>query len=214
MVQQMEMTRLADLERHLRLALAGTLPGVEAQRRMAPIPRPGWLPGRSPEESRPAAALLLVFPAASPAHVLLTVRSSQLPSHAGQVSLPGGAVEEGEGLEEAALREASEETGVDQAAVRVLGRLTPLHIPVSGFVLNTVVGVADARPEFRLAGTEVEQLLEPSLDGLLDPTAVRRFPRLADGLFQDVPYFAIDGVQVWGATAMVLAEFLEIVRQG
>ncbi len=214
MVQQMEMTRLADLERQLRLALAGTLPGVEAQRRMAPIPRPGWLPGRSPEESRPAAALLLVFPAASPAHVLLTVRSSQLPSHAGQVSLPGGAVEEGESLEEAALREASEETGVDQAAVRVLGRLTPLHIPVSGFVLNTVVGVADARPEFRLAGTEVEQLLEPSLDGLLDPAAVRRFPRLADGLFQDVPYFAIDGVQVWGATAMVLAEFLEMVRQG
>jgi len=214
MVQQMEMTRLADLERHLRLALAGTLPGVEAQRRMAPIPRPGWLPGRSPEESRPAAALLLVFPAASPAHVLLTVRSSQLPSHAGQVSLPGGAVEEGESLEEAALREASEETGVDQAAVRVLGRLTPLHIPVSGFVLNTVVGVADARPEFRLAGTEVEQLLEPSLDGLLDPAAVRRFPRLMDGLFQDVPYFAIDRVQVWGATAMVLAEFLEIVRQG
>jgi len=210
----MEMTRLADLERQLRLALAGTLPGVEAQRRMAPIPRPGWLPGRSPDESRPAAALLLLFPAAAPAHVLLTVRSSQLPSHAGQVSMPGGAVEEGESLEEAALREASEEAGVDSAAVRVLGRLTPLHIPVSGFVLNTVVGVADARPEFRLAGTEVERILEPRLADLLDPAAVRRFPRLADGLFQDVPYFAIDGVQVWGATAMVLAEFLEIVRQG
>ena len=82
-------------------------------------------------------------------------------------------------IEEAALREASEETGVDPAAVRVLGRLTPLHIPVSGFVLQPVVGVADARPEFRLAGTEVEQLLEPSLDDLLDPAAVRRFPRSA-----------------------------------
>ena len=214
MVQQMEMTRLSDLEPRLRLALAGTLPGVEAQLRMAPIPRPGWLPGRSPEESRPAAALLLLFPAASPVHVLLTVRSNQLPSHAGQVSMPGGAVEDGETLEQAALREASEETGLDAALVRVLGRLTPLHIPVSGFVLNTVVGVADARPDFRLAGTEVDQILEPSLDRLLDPTAVRRIPRLRDGLFQDVPYFAVDGVQVWGATAMVLAEFLEIVRQG
>ncbi len=210
----MEMTSLPDLERRLRLALAGTLPGVEAQRRMAPIPRPGWLPGRSPEESRPAAALLLLFPAASPVHVLLTVRSNQLPSHAGQVSMPGGAVEKGESLEQAALREASEETGVDPAVVRVLGSLTPLHIPVSGFVLNTVVGVADARPAFRLAGTEVEQVVEPSLDALLDPDAVRRSPRLRDGLFQDVPYFAVDGVQVWGATAMVLAEFLEIVRQG
>ena len=214
MVQQKEMTRLADLERRLRLALAGTLPGVGAQLRMAPIPRPGWLPGRSPEESRPAAALLLLFPAASPVHVLLTVRSNQLPSHAGQVSMPGGAVEDGETLEQAALREASEETGLDAGLVRVVGRLTPLHIPVSGFVLNTVVGVADARPDFRLAGTEVDQILEPSLDDLLDPSSVRRIPRLRDGLFQDVPYFAVDGVQVWGATAMVLAEFLEIVRQG
>jgi 8-oxo-dGTP pyrophosphatase MutT (NUDIX family) len=213
MVQQMEMTTLPDLERRLRLALAGTLPGAEAQMRMAPTPRPGWLPGRSPEQSRPAATLLLLFPATSPVHVLLTVRSSRLPSHAGQVSLPGGAVEDGENVEQAALREASEETGVEPAAVRLLGRLTPLHIPVSGFVLNTVVGTAEARPDFKLAGTEVDQILEPSLDHLLDPGAVRRFPRLRDGLFQDVPYFAVDGVQVWGATAMVLAEFLQIVRQ-
>jgi 8-oxo-dGTP pyrophosphatase MutT (NUDIX family) len=208
------MTRLADLERKLRLALAGPLPGVEAQMRMAPIPRPGWLPGRSPEQSRPAAALLLLFPAVSQAHVLLTVRSSQLPSHAGQVSMPGGAVEEGESLEQAALREASEETGVDPAAVRVLGRLTPLHIPVSGFVLNTVVGVTDARPMFRLADTEVDQILEPSLDDLLDPAAVRRIPRLGDGLFQNVPYYVVGGMQVWGATAMVFAEFLDLVRRG
>lgn len=208
------MARLSELEQRLRLALAGTLPGAAAQMRMAPVPRPGWLPGRSPEESRPAAALLLLFPATSRAHVLLTVRSSRLPSHAGQVSLPGGAVEEGESLEQAALREASEETGLDPAAVRVLGKLTPLHIPVSGFVLHAVVGVTDARPAFRLAGAEVDRILEPSLDDLLDPAAVRRFPRLRDGLFQDVPYFAVDGLQVWGATAMVLAEFLEILRRG
>jgi 8-oxo-dGTP pyrophosphatase MutT (NUDIX family) len=214
MVQQMKMTRLPDLERRLRVALTGPLPGVDAQMRMAPTPRPGWLPGRSPAASRPAAALLLLFPAASPAHVLLTVRSSQLPSHAGQVSMPGGAVEEGESFEQAALREATEETGLDPAAVRVLGRLTPLHIPVSGFVLNTVVGIADARPEFRLADAEVDQILEPSLDDLLDPAAVARFPRLRDSLFQDVPFFAVGGMHVWGATAMVLAEFLEIVRQG
>ena len=177
------------------------------------MPRPGWLPGRSPAESRVAAALLLLFPAAAPVHLLLTVRSRQLPSHAGQISLPGGAVESGEAVERTALREAHEETGVDPAGVRLLGRLTPLHIPVSGFILHPVVGATDSRPQFRIADGEVEQLLEPSLERLLDPDCVRRWSRPWDGLFQDVPYYALDGLRVWGATAMVLAEFLEIVRE-
>lgn len=208
------MATLPELERCLRPALAGPLPGIRAQQTMAPVPRPGWLPGRSPAESRAAAGLLLLFPAADAVHLLLTVRSSRLPSHAGQISLPGGAVEPGEAIEDAALREAHEETGVDPSDVRLLGRLTPLHIPVSGFVLHPVVGVADARPPFRVADGEVEQLLEPRLDHLLDPDSVRRWERSRDGLFQDVPYFAFDGQRIWGATAMVLAEFLEVVRQG
>jgi 8-oxo-dGTP pyrophosphatase MutT (NUDIX family) len=207
----MVMMALSDLERRLRLLLAGPLPGADSQRRMAPTPRPGWLPGRSPAESRAAATLLLMFPAEAQVHLLLTVRSSRLPSHAGQISLPGGAVESGEVIEGAALREAHEETGVDPAAVRLLGRLTPLHIPVSGFVLHPVVGATDSRPQFRIADGEVERLLEPSLEQLLDPDCVQRWSRPWDGLFQDVPYYSLDGSRVWGATAMVLAEFLEIV---
>jgi len=178
---------------------------------MAPTPRPGWPSGRSEADSRAAAGLLLLFPIDGRVHLLLTVRSSRLPSHAGQVSLPGGALEAGETVEHAALREAHEETGVPPANVRLLGRLTPLHIPVSGFVLHPVVGVMDARPEFRLADAEVDQILEPPLEDLIDPGCVRRRPQLRDGLFRDVPYFAFDGLQVWGATAMVLAEFLQIV---
>jgi 8-oxo-dGTP pyrophosphatase MutT (NUDIX family) len=211
MVQQKAaMMTLPDVERRLRQALAGPLPGLDAQLRLAPTPRPGWLPGRSPAESRAAAGLLLLFPVGGRVHLLLTVRSSRLPNHAGQVSLPGGAVEPGETIEQAALREAHEETGVDAAPVRVLGRLTPLHIPVSGYVLHPVVGVTDGRPDFHLADAEVDQLLEPALEELLDPDCIRRQPRLRDGLFQDVPYFALDGLQVWGATAMVLAEFLQL----
>ena len=206
------MSALPELERRLRLALAGPLPGIEAQRKMAPTPRPGWRPGRSPAESRAAGGLLLLFPAAAPVHLLLTVRSSALPSHAGQISLPGGAVEPGEAIEHAALREAHEETGLEPSAVRLLGPLTPLHIPVSGFVLHPVVGATNRRPQFEPADREVERLLEPSLDRLLDPNCVQRWARSRDGLFQDVPYFDIDGMRVWGATAMVLAEFLEIVR--
>ncbi len=204
---------LPDLARRLEAALAGPLPGVGAQVRLAPRPRPGWLPGQSPSEARPAAALLLLFPADGAVRLVLTVRSSRLPNHAGQVSLPGGAVDAGETIEAAALREAHEEIGVEPASVRVLGRLTPLHIPVSGYLLHPVVGVTDERPVLRLADAEVEQVIEPALDRLLDPACVRRAPNLHDRLFQDVPYFALDGLMVWGATAMVLSEFLAVVGQ-
>lgn len=206
-------TTLSDLESRLRLALAGPLPGVEAQRRMAPTPRPGWQPSRPAGQARAAAGLVLLFPIEDRVHLLLTVRAAQLPSHAGQVSLPGGAVEAGESIEEAALREAHEETGVDPAVVRVLGRLTPLHIPVSGFVLHPVVGVADARPSYRLAHCEVERHVEPSLDALLDPDCVKHRPGTWDGVARDVPYFALDDLVVWGATAMVLAEFVEVASR-
>ena len=212
MVQQKAtMMGISDLEQWLRRSLGSPLPGIEAQLRLAPTPRPGWVPGRSPAESRAAAGLLLLFPVDHRVHLLLTVRSSRLPSHAGQVSLPGGAVESGETLEHAALREAHEETGVEPARVRVVGRLTPLHIPVSGYVLHPVVGVTDERPDFRPADAEVDRLPEPGLADLLDPGCIRHRPRRRDGLFQDVPYFALDGLEVWGATAMVLAEFLQIV---
>jgi 8-oxo-dGTP pyrophosphatase MutT (NUDIX family) len=122
-------------------------------------------------------------------------------------------MEPDETIEQAALREAHEEVGIDPGDVRILGRLTPLHIPVSGFMLHPVVGVTTRRPEFRLAAAEVACTLETPLDALSDPASRRERPRLRnDGLFQKVPYFDICGYQVWGATAMVLAEFLALLE--
>jgi 8-oxo-dGTP pyrophosphatase MutT (NUDIX family) len=205
------MRRLSELERRLEAALQAPLPGVEAQLRLAPTPRPGWRPGESPGAARPAAALLLLFPVDADVRLLLTVRSSTLPNHAGQVSLPGGAVEPGETIEQAALREAFEEVGVPPGAVRLLGRLTPLHIPVSGYVLHPVVGTTHLRHDLLVAATEVEQVIEPRLDDLLDPGCIQHRPLGRDGAFQDVPFFAVEGFEVWGATAMVLSEFLAVV---
>lgn len=204
--------RFPALETRVSRALAGPLPGVKAQVRFAPRPRPGWRPGFGPGDSRPAAGLLLLFPVGGEAHILLTVRASHLPSHAGQVSLPGGAVEPGETIEAAALREAQEEVGLDPAPVRVLGRLTPLHIPVSGFMLHPVVGVTDAQPALQPADCEVERLLIVNLDELLDPARClsRRVYREDRGEVE-IPYIDVHGAELWGATAMILSEFLWLV---
>lgn len=196
-------------------ALARPLPGVEAQLRMAPRPRVGWDPHRFPDGLREGAALLLVYPIDGNPHVLLTVRGSTLRKHTGQVSFPGGSVDPNESFESAALREASEEVGVAPASVRVLGRLTPLHIPVSGFRLHPVVGIVDARPDFVAAEWEVARILEVPIDVLHDPEHIRRETQTREAMGKsydvEIPYFAVEGFKVWGATAMALAEFLALL---
>lgn len=197
------------IEQALRVRLSGTLPGVEAQMRFVPSPtRPGWRIDHYPEDARIAAALLLIYPREEGIAIALTVRASGLARHAGQISLPGGAADPGETLAETALREASEEIGIDPSAVRVLGELTPVHVLVSGFTLHPVVGVTDARPGFIASPDEVEEVIEVSLDDLRDASRIRKGTRIREGMAVEFPYFDLAGHQVWGATAMVLGEFV------
>jgi 8-oxo-dGTP pyrophosphatase MutT (NUDIX family) len=206
-----------NLERQLRRALVPPLPGLDAQLRMAPQPRVGWDPENPPPDLRDAAALVLVYPFNEVPHVLLTVRGAGLRKHTGQVSLPGGSVDIDESIETAALREASEEVGVPPAAVHVLGRLTPLQIPVSGYMLHPVVGLLETRPLFQREEWEVARILEVPLSLLREPGVVKQRRRTREfgekTVEIEVPYFDIEGEQVWGATAMVLSEFLAVIER-
>lgn len=204
-----------DLVRRLRSALSAPLPGLDAQLRMAPSPRLAWDPLRLPEGTRDGAVLLLVYPHDNTFQLPLTVRGSQLRNHTGQVSLPGGGVDDGETIEAAALREAEEEIGVPRGAVQLLGRLTPLLIPVSGYLLHPVVGFVPSRPVFNRAEWEVARIIEPTLAQLRDPATVKRERRTRTDAGMaveiEVPFFDIESEKVWGATAMVLAEFCAIL---
>jgi 8-oxo-dGTP pyrophosphatase MutT (NUDIX family) len=197
------LARLAD-------ALERPLPGQAAQDLLSPIPRREWPSNWNPARTRHAAGLLLLYPVADQAHVVLTLRSDAV-RHGGQVSMPGGVVEPGETFEQAALREAHEEVGLDASRVQVLGALTPVDIPVSGFRLHPIVGAADERPELRPADAEVARILDIQIASLLDPARLVARPMTRDGVTRQVPLLAVPGAEIWGATAMVLAEFLTLV---
>jgi 8-oxo-dGTP pyrophosphatase MutT (NUDIX family) len=206
---------LTALESVLRDRLAGTLPGLDAQLRFMPTPpRSGWKPGEFPSDARLAAGLLLLYPGERGPSIPLTVRASGLRRHAGQVSLPGGATDPGETLAQAALREAHEEIGLDPARVRILGELTPVYVLVSGFTLHPIVGITDERPAFALAAHEVEEVIEVSVEDLQDASSIRQGTRTREGIAIEYPYFDLMGHQVWGATAMILGEFICLLQTG
>jgi 8-oxo-dGTP pyrophosphatase MutT (NUDIX family) len=202
----------AILADRLERALHAPLPGAAAHETLAPRPRRAWPAGFPPSRVRHAAGLLLMFPIADRPHVLLTVRADTLGRHSGQVSLPGGVIDPGETAPQAALREANEEVGLASDGVRVLGALTPLDIPVSGFRLYPIVATMDTRPALARADAEVARILEVAVDDLRDHTFRVMTERHHEGQRLDVPAFFIHGAEIWGATAMVLAEFLALLE--
>jgi 8-oxo-dGTP pyrophosphatase MutT (NUDIX family) len=194
----------------VRSALERPRPGLPAQLRLSPRPRN---PGITHEEApRPGGVLLLLYPHEQQLHLVLTRRADTLSNHKGQVSLPGGQRDPGETPEITALRELHEELGIEPNQVDVLGRLTPLYIPPSNYCIYPVVGYAAKRPRFRPNPAEVADVLEVPVAALLDPDAVHEEEwSLRDEAVQ-VPFFAVAGHKVWGATAMVLAEFVELLH--
>jgi 8-oxo-dGTP pyrophosphatase MutT (NUDIX family) len=203
--------RFDDAVDRLERGLSGELPGAAAQALLAPIPRREWPAGFNPARTRHAAGLLLVFPRNDQAHVVLTVRAGTLGRHSGQVSLPGGVIEPGETFEHAALREAHEEVALNSEDVRVLGALTPLDIPVSGFRLHPIVAAVAQPPILAPSDGEVARILEVPVADLLRDRHFRSAERVRDGYTLTVPAFHVCGEEIWGATAMVLAEFLVLL---
>ncbi len=203
----------------LRTRLAGPLPGREAQYKMAGLRRiqelgPNPVP---PPNARIACVLNLLHRQGNAWHTVLIQRTTNpRDRHSGQVSFPGGSWDDRDGeLSNVALREAEEEVGVPQQYVEIIGRLTELYIPVSNFLVHPFVGVLHGPANFHPQPGEVETILTPALSIFRSPDR-RKVSDVRVGeeglVLKNVPYFDVDGHMVWGATAMIISEFQELLR--
>ena len=193
--------------------LVKELPGKPAQKIMLTKPRNPINYSSNSECPNPAAVLILLFPVKQDIRFFLTKRTNVVQYHKGQISLPGGAWEEGEQLWGTALRETNEEIGVREDHIQFIGELTPLFVPVTGFLIHPFVGWVDEEPETSPDPTEVESLFSASVLSLTDQNSCQCEERTIRGHVFDVPYFQLNGQKVWGATSMILSEFKTVLKE-
>jgi len=188
--------------------IANGLPGRTAQRAMAHRLAYGRHHGPVPDDARRAAVLLGMHRTLAGWSIPAILRPETMKAHAGQVSLPGGLIETDETVAQTALREFEEELGAAMGSMRVVGQLTPVYVFVSGFEVTPVVAVSIEPLVFKPNEHEVAAVVELPLAELVDSARRGRHVIERRGLKFTVPHFAIAGQRVWGATSLILAEFV------
>jgi 8-oxo-dGTP pyrophosphatase MutT (NUDIX family) len=185
------------------------LPGKEYQLIMAPESR--TLENFAKPKTN-AGVLILIFPDdKNIPSIVLMKRPSYDGYHSGQVSFPGGKYESSDNsLEDTAIRETQEEFGIDTSSIRIIGKLTELHIPISGYIVYPFIAWSNKPVRFEIDKNEVDYLIKISIDRLMDISISETFWEYKEKQIR-VPYFKIADEIVWGATSMILNEFIEVL---
>ncbi|MGM0530162.1 MAG: NUDIX hydrolase [Bacteroidota bacterium] len=191
--------------------LDGDLPGKTAQYKMAPLKRDLSEP-LTTKGTKYAGVLILLYPLEEEYYTILIRRTLYNGVHSGQISFPGGKYEfHDRDLITTALRETEEEIGVSSNEIKVIGKLTPLFIPVSNYIVHPVVGVLKSKPSLERNYKEVEEIFSVKLETLTDPRCLIHNDSIYESEHNiEAPYFLYNKFKIWGATAMILSEFIEI----
>jgi 8-oxo-dGTP pyrophosphatase MutT (NUDIX family) len=201
----------------LRTRLEQPLPGIVAQLKMTSIRNIRQDPHFTiPEDARASGVLLLLYPSGGQTKIVFIRRPDYGGVHSGQISFPGGQAEPGDITPaETALRESREEIGIVPGEVRILGQLSELYIPPSRFLVRPFVGYTKKTPAFVPDPAEVAEVLEFPLAGFFERDVVREQEIfIREDRVIKAPAYVINGHVIWGATAMIMSEFLEVLNPG
>ena len=192
------------------------LPGWDAQKRMINYerPRPDNIANIDPN-ARQGAVLALLYPKNGELYTVLMLRNVYEGTHSGQVSFPGGKQETvDKTLWHTALREANEEVGIHASEVQKIGNLTQVYIPPSRFLVSPFLAYSSASPNFVPDDIEVQKIIEAPISAFMEPSKIRQKMLFVHSLNTEIEikYYEIEGETVWGATAMMLSEISEIIR--
>lgn len=197
----------------LRNALKPPLPGKAAQEMMAPSERlRRYNPGDASEAIR-SSVLILLYPSEEGLKIPFIQRPLYQGPHSGQISLPGGKCEKTDKNNwETALRETREELGISTEAIEHLGELTEIYIPNSHFFVSPQVGYIHQNLHFNPSPFEVSEVIEASAHHLLTQPFKTKTIHHIQGITIEAPYYDANGKHIWGATAMILSELIEVFK--
>ena len=203
---------MIDIKETLKKELQRKLPGTEAQLLMAPKFRKEELLKRNLNNTVQKSAVLVLFnPFGKELSLVITKRSSRLKVHRGQVSLPGGRVDINDvDCNATALRETYEEIGIPIQDIEIIGQLTNLFIPPTNFDVVPVLGILIKEPQYSINPDEVESVVEVPLSQFIDPQNIKHkiFINSSSGTSRTAPYYDVMGLEIWGATAMIISELI------
>jgi 8-oxo-dGTP pyrophosphatase MutT (NUDIX family) len=206
-------SELANIKTRLKEALSSELPGDSAHRLMLPQGRELY-PATDNSGVIQSSVLIVLFPYKGTINTCLIRRPLEMRNHGGQIAFPGGRYETCDtDLFQTALRESFEEIGTDRNQLEIMGRLTPLYIQVSNFIINPVIAWSETIPDFKIDNQEVDELFVIPVGKFSNHTSTQiREVSTIYGTFEVSGYY-IDQLFIWGATAMIIAEFNEIFKK-
>tara|TARA_B100000408_G_scaffold44907_1_gene34338 strand:+ start:353 stop:985 length:633 start_codon:yes stop_codon:yes gene_type:complete len=196
----------------LKIVVGNDIPGERSHQKMQVNYDKSFELPFSKKNSTPAAVLILLYLEDNEIHFFLTKRSNKLEHHKGQISLPGGTQEENEKLTHTALRETQEEIGINKTSISIIGSMTPLFVPVTGFMINPFIGYSLNKLEPTPDPLEVEAIFSVNISDLLNEANRTIEQRNIRGYDVEVPYFKLNNYEVWGATSMILSEFRDLIK--